>query len=101
MIIDKRLVLHRVGVYEKSLTTDKTIDLQKDGLRCDLDSLNQAQNSSIFSMLEMEAEVYCQMQNYHFKSDANRPLVKIYEKEFEVEPMVSLNMSSITYFFDL
>jgi hypothetical protein len=40
MIIDKRLALHRVGEYEKSQEKDKSIDLQREGLRCDLDSLN-------------------------------------------------------------
>jgi hypothetical protein len=52
-------------------------------------------------MLEMEAEVYCLMQNYHFKSSFDQPLVKVYEKRFEVEPLIRYNMTTITYFFDV
>ena len=53
-------------------------------------------------MFEIEAEVYCAMQNYHFRTSTDsQSIVKIYEKDFEIVPLLRFNVTSITYHFDL
>jgi hypothetical protein len=53
-------------------------------------------------MFETEAEVYCAMQNYHYRTKAEfSTIVKIYEKDFEIVPLLRFNVTSITYHFDL
>ena len=66
MIVDKRLVQHRVTQYTKR--EDKNIDLQAKGLHCDFEALKQ--NSTLFNLFEMEAGVYCAMQDYHYRTKA-------------------------------
>ncbi len=60
-------------------------------------------------MFEMEAEVYCSTQDYFYhSSDLNKEdifiegsLVRLYQREFEIKPMLKSNFTSITYYFDL
>jgi|LauGreDrversion4_2_1035121.scaffolds.fasta_scaffold27305_7 hypothetical protein len=82
--MDKALVSRRIENYKKDKT--KNIDLQKEGLLCDLQVLNNT--NEFFAELEIESMVYCEPRVYTYSTkhtdEKKGDLVQLYSQEFKI-----------------